>query len=312
MKTFLVTGGAGFIGSNIVNELLNRGHNVRILDDFSTGKRENITEFVHNTSLDVIEGDIRNLEIVRSSVKGVDYIFHQGALPSVPRSIADPISTNNVNVLGTLNLLEAAKEFSVKRVVYASSSSVYGNTPTLPKEEDMPVNPLSPYAISKYTAERYCQIFFKIYGLETVCLRYFNVFGPKQDPTSQYSAVIPKFIKTIKEGKKPIIYGNGEQSRDFTYVTNNVEANILSCEAEGTAGEVFNIACGNSYTLLNLVEMINKILGTNTIPIFEKEREGDVKHSLASIRKASRMFGYKPVVEFEDGLRKTIEYFIKN
>lgn len=300
---YLITGGAGFIGSNIVKELLRRKEKVRVLDNFATGKRENLFEFKGNQNFELIEGDLRSFHIVRNAVKKVDYILHQGALPSVPRSINDPITTNDVNILGTLNILEAAKEFGVKRVVYASSSSVYGNSEKLPKDEDMPVAPLSPYALSKYTAERYCQIYYKIYGLETVVLRYFNVFGPNQDPTSQYSAVIPKFIKLIKEGKSPIIYGDGTQSRDFTYVANVVKANLLACEAGGVAGEVINIACGERYTLLQLVENINKIFGKNIEPVFEKERVGDVKHSLAGIEKAKKLLNYQPSIDFNEGLK---------
>jgi len=304
---YLVTGGAGFIGSNIVKELLKRGEQVRVIDNFVTGKRENLFEFKTDTNFELIEGDLRSFHIVRNAVKGVDYILHQGALPSVPRSINDPITTNDVNILGTLNILEAAKEFGVKRVVYASSSSVYGNSEKLPKVEDMPVSPLSPYALSKYTAERYCQIYYKIYGLETVVLRYFNVFGPNQDPSSQYSAVIPKFIKLMKEDKQPIIYGDGKQSRDFTYVENVMEANLLACRKDGVAGEVFNIACGERYTLIQLVENINKILKKNIKPIFEKKRVGDVKHSLASITKAIKLLDYNPSINFQIGLLKIIK-----
>jgi len=306
---YLVTGGAGFIGSNIVKKLLENGEKVRVLDNFATGKRENLFPFRDNKNFKLYEGDLRSFHIVRNAVKGVDYILHQGALPSVPRSINDPITTNDVNILGTLNILEAAKEFGVKRVVYASSSSVYGNSEKLPKIEDMPVAPLSPYAISKYTAERYCQVYYKIYGLETICLRYFNIFGLGQDPTSQYSAVIPKFVKLIKEDKQPVIYGDGTQSRDFTYVDNVVEANLLVCTAKNVAGEVFNIACGKRYTVLQLAEIINKILGKNIDPVFEKERVGDVKHSQAKIEKAKKMLGFEVVCGFEKGLRKLIRDF---
>jgi len=371
---YLVTGGAGFIGSNIVDELLKRGNKVRVLDNFATGKRENLlpllkkynkppkktesaeknydapagaepeelriengelrkaptedkqerSEPPKNTEgaeknydapagaeLELIEGDLRSFHIVRSAVKGVDYVLHQGALPSVPRSIDDPITTNDVNVLGTLNILEAAKEFGVKRVVYASSSSVYGNSEELPKREDMPIGPLSPYALTKYTGEAYCQIYYHIYGLETVCLRYFNVFGPRQDPTSQYSAVIPKFIKAISEGRAPIIYGDGLQSRDFTYVENNVWANIEACTAPGVAGEVMNIATNVRFTLLELVEKLNEIMGTDVKAVFEEEAKGDVKHSLASIEKAKKLLNYEVKVSFEEGLRKTVEFFTK-
>jgi len=307
--TYLVTGGAGFIGSNIVKELLNQSQSVRVLDNFATGKRENILPLLKNPNLTLIEGDLRSFHIVRAAVKGVDYILHQGALPSVPRSINDPITTNDVNVLGTLNILEAAKEFGVKRVVCASSSSIYGNSETLPKVETMPVNPMSPYALTKYAQERYCQVFYSLYGLETVSLRYFNVFGPNQDPTSQYSAVIPKFIKLIQHDWEPVIYGDGYQSRDFTFVENNVWANIQACTAEKAAGEVINIACGERYTLLDLVQMINSILGKDIQPRFEPERPGDVKHSLAGIQKAEDLLGYNVRVDFKTGLEQTIEYF---
>ncbi len=306
---YLVTGGAGFIGSNIVSELLAQGYEVRVLDNFATGKRENILPLMKNEKMTMIEGDLRSFHTVRAAVKGVDYILHQGALPSVPRSINDPITSNDVNILGTLNILEAAKEFGVKRVVCASSSSIYGNSETLPKIEVMPVNPLSPYALTKYAQERYCQIFTEIYGLETVSLRYFNVFGPNQDPTSQYSAVIPKFIRLIMAGKQPVIYGDGTQSRDFTFVENNVWANIQACVAPEAAGKVINVACGERYTLIQLVEKINEILGTNVEPLFEPDRAGDVKHSLAGIEKAKKLLDYEVRVDFEEGLRRTIQYF---
>lgn len=306
---YLVTGGAGFIGSNIVMQLLNEGQQVVVLDNFATGKRENILPLMKDPNLTMIEGDLRSFHIVRAAVKGVDYILHQGALPSVPRSINDPITSNDVNILGVLNILEAAKEFGVKRVVVASSSSIYGNSETLPKVETMPINPMSPYALTKYAQERYCQIFTKLYGLETVALRYFNVFGPQQDPTSQYSAVIPKFIKLIMQDKEPVIYGDGSQSRDFTFVENNVWANIQACTAPKAAGEVINIACGERYTLIDLVNMINEILGKNVEPKFERDRAGDVKHSLAGIQKAKDLLGYEVRVDFREGLRRTVEYF---
>jgi len=310
-STILVTGGAGFIGSNIVKRLLKLGNKVRVLDNFSTGKRENLFPFKTNPNFQLFEGDLRSFHIVRDAVKGSEFILHQGALPSVPRSIQDPITSNDVNILGTLNILEAAKEFGVKRFVYASSSSVYGNSEKLPKVEDMPVNPLSPYAVTKYASERYCQTYFWLYGLETVSLRYFNVFGPNQDPTSQYSAVIPKFIKAIMNNEQPIIYGDGLQSRDFTFVENNVQANMLACLAPKAAGEVFNIACGQRFTLLDLVEEINKILGKNIEPVFVKDRPGDVKHSLASIEKAKELLSFNPKVSFKEGLEKTVEFFKK-
>jgi nucleoside-diphosphate-sugar epimerase len=308
---YLVTGGAGFIGSNIVKELLQRGEKVRVLDNFSTGKRENILLYKGNPNLQIIEGDLRSFHVVRDAVKGVDFVLHEGALPSVPRSIHDPITTNDVNILGTLNVLEASKEFKVKRVVFASSSSVYGDSEILTKTENLAVAPLSPYAVSKYAAERYCQIYYQIYGLETVCLRYFNVFGPNQDPTSQYSAVIPKFIRAVYENTQPVIYGDGTQSRDFTFVTNNVEANFLACTAQGVAGEVFNIACGVKYTLNELMQEINKVLGREVKPVFDHDRTGDVKHSLADISKAEKLLGYKVKVDFSEGIRKAAEHFTR-
>jgi UDP-glucose 4-epimerase len=307
---YLVTGGAGFIGSNIVKELLNRGEEVRVLDNFATGKRENVLTFSESKNFEVIEGDLRSFHIVREAVKGVDFILHQGALPSVPRSINDPITSNDVNILGTLNILEAAKEFGVKKVVYASSSSIYGNSTELTKSEDLPVMPLSPYAISKYAAERYCQLFYQLYGLETVCLRYFNVFGPNQDPTSQYSAVIPKFIRAIINNISPTIFGDGLQSRDFTFVQNNVSANLLACYSNEAIGEAMNVACGQSFSLIELVNVINKALNKNIEPIFEKPKRGDIKHSLADISKANRLLKYEVKVPFVSGIEKTVEYYL--
>jgi len=308
-KKFLVTGGAGFIGSNIVKILLGRGAKIRVLDNFSTGNRKNIAPFKKNKNFELIEGDLRNYPTVRQVVNGIDFILHQGALPSVSRSIDDPVTTNNVNIQGTLNVLEAAKEFGVKRIIYASSSSIYGNNKTLPKTEDMPVNPLSPYALSKYVGERYCQLYYQIYGLETVCLRYFNVFGPNQNPNSRYSAAIPKFISLMKRNKSPIIYGDGLQSRDFTYVENIVEANILACESDKAAGEVFNIACGKSYNLLEIIEILNKILDKNIEPEFFNPRPGEVKHSLALIKKAKIKLGYQPKIDFLMGLEKLVKFY---
>jgi len=349
MSLYLVTGGGGFIGSNIVEELLKRGKKVRILDNFSTGKRENIkklrdkietfnvedenlaanneksklkgknrgeepgSEKVSNNKnnhLEVVEGDIRSYHIVREAVEGVDFILHQAALPSVPRSVKDPITSNEVNVVGTLNILNAAKEAKVKRIVYASSSSVYGDLEVLPKTEDMLPRPLSPYAVSKLAGEKYCQVFTNLYDLETVAFRYFNVFGPNQDPNSQYSAVIPKFINLIKQGKSPVIYGDGEQSRDFTYVKNVVDANLLACGdcRENLSGEVFNIAYGKRVTVNELVQRINQVLKTNVQPVYLDPRPGDVKHSLANIGKARQFLLYEPKIEFEQGLRYTIEF----
>ena len=306
MSNYLVTGGAGFIGSHIVDRLVADGHQVRVLDNFATGKRENIQ---HNLDkIELIEGSITDLATVQSAVDGMDFVLHQAALPSVPRSVRDPIASNQANIDGTLNILVASRDAGVKRVVYASSSSVYGDTPTLPKHEDMPPNPLSPYALTKLAGEYYCRIFYRIYGLEAISLRYFNVFGPRQDPTSQYAAVIPKFVQMIRAGESPTIYGDGLQTRDFTYVRNNVEANLLACAAPGIGGEVFNIACGEKFSLLDLVQVINKNLGTSVEPKFEEARAGDVKHSLADIGKAQKAMGFAPLVGFGEGLKKVIEW----
>lgn len=316
MSLYLVTGGAGFIGSNIVEELLRRGERVRVLDNFSTGKRENIlqlqqmlaAESNHHLPLELMEGDVRSYHIVREAVDGVDYILHQAALPSVPRSVKDPITSNEVNVVGTLNILNAAREARVRRIVYASSSSVYGDLEVLPKTEDMLPKPLSPYAVSKLAGEKYCQVFTRLYGLETVILRYFNVFGPRQDPTSQYSAVIPKFVRLIQSGEPPVIYGDGSQSRDFTYVSNVVDANLLACQqsAEELSGEVFNIAFGKRVTINDLVNAVNQLLQTQVTPRYADPRPGDVKHSLANIGKARQFLGYEPKVDFGEGLKRVI------
>ena len=321
MALHLVTGGAGFIGSNIVEELLRQGEKVRILDNFSTGKRENIAQIkriLHQENksktfekLETVEGDVRSYHIVREAVAGVDFILHQAALPSVPRSVKDPITTNEVNVVGTLNILNAANESKVKRIIYASSSSVYGDLETLPKTEDMLPKPLSPYAVSKLAGEKYCQVFARLYGLETVVLRYFNVFGPRQDPSSQYSAVIPKFITLMKEGQSPTIYGNGQQSRDFTYVTNVVEANLLACKKglEELSGEVFNIAYGKRICINELVASIQKLVNVKIEPFYAEPRPCDIKHSLANIGKARQYLGYEPKIDFYQGLSKIISDF---
>ncbi len=304
---FLVTGGAGFIGSNLAEALLKHGHSVKVLDNFSTGKRENLKDFLND--IEFIEGDICNYDKVVKSVKGIEVILHQAALPSVPRSIIDPIKSNEVNVGGTLNVLNAAKENGVKRVVFASSSSVYGDTPELPKHEGMMPNPMSPYAVSKLTGEKYCNVFSKIYGLETTALRYFNVFGPKQDPSSQYSAVIPKFIRAILNDEQPTIYGDGEQSRDFTYIANVVDANILAATKEHESGLAMNCACHDQITLNQLVDELNKLLGKQIKPKYVDPRPGDIKHSFAAIEKIKLTLGFSPSVSFEDGLRKTIEWY---
>jgi len=304
---FLVSGGAGFIGSNISQVLIEQGHTVRILDNFSSGKRENLKSIEKDAEL--IEGDIRSYHIVQQAVKGIDIILHQAALPSVPRSIKDPITTNEVNVSGTLNILEAAVTGNVRRVVYASSSSVYGDNPELPKHEGMLTNPLSPYAVTKLAGEKYCNVFSRIYGLETIALRYFNVFGPNQDPSSQYSAVIPKFIKAILKDEQPVIYGDGEQSRDFTFVSNIVEANILAATSDCESGLVMNCACHSRITLNELSESVNRILNKDIKPKYESPRAGDIKHSFANIELAKSKINYSPRINFEEGLKFTIDKF---
>ena len=311
MSNVLVTGGAGFIGSNLTAALLQRGHFVRILDDFSTGKRENLIFDKDYPSSEVIEGDIRDFSTCQKAVKGIEYVFHQAALPSVQRSIEDPETSNAINVGGTLNILLAAREEKVKRVIYASSSSVYGDTPTLPKHEEMPPDPLSPYALQKYIGEQYCRLFYQLYGLDTISLRYFNIFGPKQDPNSLYSAVIPKFIDALLQGRPPIIFGDGEQSRDFTYIENVVQANLLAMSAEHLHGEAINIACGKRISLNQLLNVLKEILGSKLSPIYQEPRQGDVKHSLADIRKGKEIINYEPIVGIEIGLKKTVEFFQK-
>ena len=309
MAHYLVTGGAGFIGSHLVEELVRRGEQVRVLDNFSTGKRENLEPFIDR--IELIEGDIRSYHIVREAVQGVDYVLHQGALPSVPRSINDPITTNEVNVTGTLNMLDAAKDAGVKRVVYASSSSVYGSDPELPVREDMNPNPVSPYAVAKLTGEKYCHAFSNVYGLETVALRYFNVFGPGQDPKSQYSAFIPLFVVGIMEGQPLTIDGDGHQAKDFTYVSNVVEANLLAVEAEGVSGEVFNIGCGVSSSVNEVVTHVRGIVGAEGNISYGPSRSGDVPRSLADISQARHKLGYEPRVMIEEGLERVALWFRK-
>ena len=311
MSNVLVTGGAGFIGSNLTEALLQRGHFVRVLDDFSTGKRENLIFDKKFPSLEIVEGDIREFSTCQKAVKGIEYVFHQAALPSVQRSIEDPETSNAVNVGGTLNILLAAKETGVKRVIYASSSSVYGDTPALPKHEEMPSNPLSPYALQKYIGEQYCRLFYQLYGLDTISLRYFNIFGPKQDPNSLYSAVIPKFIDALLQGRPPIIFGDGEQSRDFTYIENVVQANLLAMSAEHLHGEAINIARGKRISLNQLLNVLKEILGSKLSPIYQEPRKGDVKHSLADICKGKEILNYEPTVGIEIGLEKTVDFFQK-
>jgi UDP-N-acetylglucosamine 4-epimerase len=309
MSKVLVTGGAGFIGSNLTEALLQTGHLVRVLDDFSTGKRENLIFDKAYPSLEIVEGDIRDLSTCQKAAQGMEYVFHQGALPSVQRSVEDPETSDAVNAGGTLNILLAAREKGVKRVIYASSSSVYGDTPTLPKHEEMPSHPLSPYALQKYVGEQYCRLFYQLYGLETISLRYFNIFGPKQDPNSLYSAVIPKFIDALLQGGAPIIFGDGEQSRDFTYIENVVQANLLAMSAGHVHGEAINIACGERTSLNQLLNVLKKILGSKLSPLYQEPRQGDVRHSLADIRRGKEVIRYEPKVGIDIGLKKTVEFF---
>lgn len=304
---YLVTGGAGFIGSNIAEKLVNSGEKVRVIDNFLTGKRENMNTFFDK--IEFIEGDIRALDTVAKAMQDVDYVIHQAALPSVPKSVDLPIESNEHNTNGTLNILYAAKESGVKRVVYAASSSAYGDQPQSPKVETMLPMPMSPYAVNKLAGEHYCAAFTTVYGLETVALRYFNVFGPRQDPTSFYSAVIPKFISALLNNESPMIYGDGEQSRDFTYIDNVVHANILACQAPNIAGKMFNIACGESFTLNQLCQYLQEILGTSISPTYTDPRVGDVKHSLADIHKARKLLGFEIQVSFIEGLKRTAKWF---
>lgn len=309
MIRYLVTGGTGFIGSSIVSELLAQKHQVRILDNFSTGRRRNILPL--EGDIEIVEGDIRSYHIVQDAVQNVDYVIHQAALPSIPRSIADPLTSNEVNVHGTLNILRAARDAGVKRLVYASSSSVYGDHPELPKVESICPNPISPYAISKLAGEQYCQSFWRIYGFETVCLRYFNVFGPRQDPNSQYSAVIPKFISAALKAQPITIHGDGTQSRDFIFIANVVHANLLACLAPNAAGNVVNVACGERHSLLDLVDRLRTIIDTPIHVEHIHTRAGDVKHSQAAIELAGEKLGYEPIVLFDEGLQKTIDWYMR-
>jgi UDP-N-acetylglucosamine 4-epimerase len=316
---YLVTGGAGFIGSNLVEALLKRGERVRVLDNFFTGKRSNLT-FSHSEKIEIMEGDIRNPDACRKALAGMDYIIHLAALGSVPRSVEDPLLTNEINITGTLNLLVAARDGGVKRFVYASSSSVYGDQPTdtmkdesgnpPPKAETMTPNPLSPYALSKLVGETYCGLFHRLYGLETVALRFFNVFGPRQDPESEYAAVIPRFIKALLINEQPVVYGDGKQSRDFTFVEDVVRANLLACAAPPDAvGRVFNTACNRRFTLLQMLDELRDILKTDIGPVFEERRKGDVRHSMADISLARKFLGFEPEVSFRNGLEQTVSWF---
>jgi UDP-glucose 4-epimerase len=303
----LVTGGGGFIGSHIVERLVRDGHDVRVLDNFATGRRENLVDMTDGVEL--FEGDIQSYERVHNSVRGCEVVFHQAALPSVPRSIQDPLTSNASNVTGTLNVLLAARDSDVRRVVFASSSSVYGPDASLPQREELPATPISPYAVGKLASEGYCRSFSAVYGLETVALRYFNVFGPRQDPLSQYAAVIPNFITAALADRRPTVFGDGEQSRDFTHVENVIEANLLAAAAEGVSGKVYNVACGERITLNKLVEELGAaVLGRMDVR-YEAPRPGDIRHSFADVTRASRDLGYRPTVSFAEGLRRTIEHY---
>jgi UDP-glucose 4-epimerase len=309
MANYLITGVAGFIGSNLARALVERGEKVRGIDNFATGRRENLTAL--RERMEFRELDILDLEGLRKACQGIDYVLHEAAIPSVPKSVADPIGGNRANVDGTLNVLVAARDAKVKRVVYAASSSAYGDTPTLPKHEEMTPNPISPYAVAKLTGELYMQVFYKVYGLETVSLRYFNIFGPQQDANSEYSAVLAKFITLMLKGQQPTIYGDGEQSRDFTYIENVIQANLLACTAPApqVAAKVFNIATGARSTLNQTVAILKTLTNYSGSAKHEPERAGDIKHSLADITRAQKALGYKPSVNFEEGLKRTVAWY---
>ena len=310
MDKFLVTGGAGFIGSNICKELVSQGCFVRVIDNLLTGKKSNLADVIDK--IEFIQADMGDSEVAQSAMKDIDVVLHQGALPSVPVSIDDPAATHKHCVDATFTLLLAARDAGIKRFVYAASSSAYGDAPDSPKVETMPVSPLSPYAVAKLTGEYYCSVFYKIFGLETISLRYFNVFGPYQDPASQYAAAIPAFVMAILKDQPPTIYGDGEQSRDFTYIDNVVEANLLAARTRHTQGEVINIACGQAVTVNEIIDKINELLGKKVKPIYTDSRPGDVKHSLADITLAQKTIGFKPTVLFNDGLKKAIDWYRNN
>jgi nucleoside-diphosphate-sugar epimerase len=309
MAKYLVTGAAGFIGSSLVRALLERGEQVRGIDNFSTGRRENLSEVL--SAMDFREADILDLEAMRKACQGVDYVLHEAAIPSVPKSVVDPLGSNRANVDGTVNVLVAARDAKVKRVVYAASSSAYGDTPTLPKHEAMVPNPISPYAVAKLASELYMVSFYRCYGLETVCLRYFNIFGPRQDPSSAYSGVLARFSMQMLRGEQPTIFGDGETSRDFTYIDNAVSANLLACSAPAAecAGRVFNCATGRRITLNETFAALKELTGFQGSVTYAPERSGDIKHSLADITQAQEHLGYKVLVNFEDGLRRTVVWY---
>lgn len=304
---YLVTGGAGFIGSHIVTALVERGDRVRVLDNLSTGKPANLAHV--GAKVEVHKGDLLDLKQVEKAVAGVDVVFHQAAMASVPRSLAEPLASHAACATGTLHVLDAARRAGVKRVVYAGSSSAYGNQPHMSKRETDFLSPLSPYAAAKLAGESYCQAFAASYGLETVVIRYFNVFGPRQDPNGEYSAVIPKFVVSMLAGKRPTIFGDGLQSRDFTYVENVVQGNLVAAASREATGRIFNVACGRQYSLLELIDSINRVLGTTIEPIFADARAGDVRDSLADITAAREVLGYEPAIDFDEGLRRSIDYY---
>jgi nucleoside-diphosphate-sugar epimerase len=304
---YLVTGGAGFIGSNIVDELVRRGHDVAVLDDLSSGKRTNLEQVAGKVDLQV--GSITDLDTIQKACEGVDYVIHLAARTSVPRSVKDPIESNRINIDGTLNVLVAARDAKVRRVVFAASSSAYGETPILPKIETMPPAPISPYGVTKYVGELYAQVFGRVYGLENACVRYFNVFGPRQDPTSQYSGVLSRFMLAVLEGKKPVIYGDGEQSRDFTFIENVVDETLRACEAPDASGRVFNGGTGSRITLNQVIHLLAKISGQPIEAVYDPPRNGDIRDSQADISLARRVLGYEPRVQFEEGLRRTWEWY---
>jgi nucleoside-diphosphate-sugar epimerase len=303
----LVTGGAGFVGSQLSERLLAAGHQVRVLDNFATGRRENLDGVAGDVEL--VEGDVQSYERVHNAVRGCEVVFHQAALPSIPRSVQDPLTTNAANVIGTLNVLLAARDSGVRRVIYASSSSVYGVNEQLPKSEDTTPQPASPYAVGKLAAEGYCRSFWEVYGLETVSLRYFNTFGPRQDPLSQYAAVIPRFVAAFLSNEPPVVFGDGEQTRDFTYVENVLEANVRAAAAEGVAGGVYNVASGSSLSLNQLLQQLRDLTGRDLEARYEPPRPGEVRHSQADVTAARRDLGYSVTVPFEEGLDRTIAHF---
>jgi nucleoside-diphosphate-sugar epimerase len=305
-KRILVTGGAGFIGSHLAEALVGRGERVRVVDNLVTGKRANLA---HLPSVEFLEGDLAEIDVARRAMEGIDYVLHQAAIPSVPRSVSDPVTSNRANIDATLNVLVAARDAGVKRVVYAGSSSAYGDTPTLPKHEEMPTNPLSPYALQKLVGEQYLAMFTKLYGLDTVTIRYFNVFGPRQDPSSPYSGVISLFISALVDGRQPVIYGDGGQTRDFTYIANVVDGVLRACHAPGIAGEMMNVATGGRISLNDLLGTLREILGVRTEAIYREGRAGDVRDSQADVSRARRLTGYVPTVDLREGLERTLAWY---